>query len=116
MLFAPLIGVLSYLSLIGQFADAAFEWGFVFFVLIGWFIALGVTAMIGIPLGLGASHLMRQRSLESRLSYALVGTLLAALLPSAVGWWELVIPSALTGLLLGLGYWQFEAFPRIQDA
>jgi len=116
ILFAPLVGVVCYLWLIGQFDNASLEWGFAFFVLIGWCIALGITAMIGVPLGLGLAHLMRGRCLESRMTYALAGTVLAASLPAAIGWWELVIPAAQTGLLLSLGYWQFEAKPRLTDA
>jgi hypothetical protein len=114
-LFAPLFGVLLYLYLIGQMANAAPTWGFLFFVLMCWFVALLLTAMLGVPIGLGMAHLLRSRHIETVWSYGSAGLLVAGSLPLLFGVYELVLPTAFTGLLLGVGYWVFEARPRLAE-
>lgn len=116
MLFAPLCGALAYLGIIGQFENAAWELGFFSLILIAWFFALTIELVLGLPIGLIVARLLRERNRESRIAYTGLGVAAAAVLPAAFSWWHLVAPAAITGLLLGLGYWQFEAMPRLQNA
>jgi hypothetical protein len=92
-------------------ANAALAWGFIFLILICWFVALLLTAMLGVPIGLGIAHVLRSWRIETVWSYGISGVLVGGAVPLLVRANELVLPSALTGMLLGLGYWAFEARP-----
>jgi hypothetical protein len=115
VLFAPLAGVILYLLLIDQFEIGYPTSDLLFLIAVAWFVALLITAMIGIPIGLGIAHYLRKFGLESVWMYGAIGFVVAAILPAIVGWSELIAPAALVGCVLGLGYWQFEAKPRLAD-
>ncbi|MXP28461.1 hypothetical protein GRI58_06445 [Porphyrobacter algicida] len=114
VILAPLAGVVVYVSPI--LLAYPFDLGLLGIVLLIWFLALLIVAMIGLPIGFGVARLLQRLSMENLLSFVVCGTVIAAALPLSVGWFELVFGCAVTGALLGAGYWQFEVRPYRDNA
>ena len=117
VLLAPLIGLLSYFGLIGQFrmmvdASAGSVLGFVFF---SWIIAMMVTVLIGFPLGFALSAILRRLGRESLVAYMTIGPTLAFALAVVLGDEAMGLGFVVTSSVLALGYWRFIARPRIES-
>ena len=117
VLVAPLVGVVSYLWLIGQFetmGDAGIG-SVVGFVIICWIVAMAITLVIGFPVGFGLSAVLRRWHQESLVAYLTLGPGLALILAIILGDPEMGVGFAATATILALGYWFFVAKPRVEN-
>ena len=114
VLVAPLGGVVLYFWSIGQFntmADSTIGslLGFVFF---SWLVAMAITLIIGFPIGLALSAVLRRFHRESLAAYLILGTA-ALILAILLGDPAMSTGFVVTASILAGGYWFFIAKPRI---
>lgn len=132
VLFAPLIGALTWMSemmyqihhlaiLSGEGSGKLWTTlvddfdGFLTMVFAGWLYALFMTVVLGLPIGFAISFLMKKLNFEGLLHYIFAG-LVAALLLNFVLWGggEFQLSQTITGGLLGLGFWMFVRRPVLR--
>jgi hypothetical protein len=89
--------------------------GMISLVGIGWLYGLVLTIVVGLPLGFLVAFLVRRSGHESLLAYTVAGAATAfafsMVLPSRSEFW---LSTTVTGLLLGVSYWQFVRRPALQ--